>query len=94
LRGILSALSASTYSREHYDYQRKADNVTRGLVSIGETRFATLYWSGESLLRGLPTIRKLVAEPELGINISVSVIYLLADSNATNFQVEACQCLE
>jgi hypothetical protein len=57
---------------EHFDYQRKKMEISRGLEMIGETRFGTLYWSGKSILRGLPVLKAITAIEELQITIPVS----------------------
>jgi hypothetical protein len=57
---------------EHFDYQRKKMEISRGLETIGETRFGTLYWSGKSILRGLPALKAITAIEELQITIPVS----------------------
>lgn len=46
--------------------------ISRGLETIGETRFGTLYWSGKSVLRGLPALKAIAADEELQIKITVS----------------------
>ena len=57
---------------EHFNYQRKKMGISRGLETIGETRFGTLYWSGKSVLRGLPALKAIAADEELQIKITVS----------------------
>ena len=65
-------MNKSTYSMEHFNYQRKKMGISRGLETIGETRFGTLYWSGKSVLRGLPALKAIAADEELQIKITVS----------------------
>lgn len=65
----------STYSMEHYDYQRRKLNISRGLETVGDTRFGTIYWAAESVRRGLPAFRAIVADESLGISISVSTLF-------------------
>jgi hypothetical protein len=57
--------------------------IHRGLESIGETRFGTLYWSGQSILRGLPALKEIIANEALQIHIPVSVIAVNMDSELT-----------
>ncbi|KAJ7746234.1 hypothetical protein B0H14DRAFT_3605957 [Mycena olivaceomarginata] len=54
LRELLATMSLSTYSQDWFDLARKELNISRGLESVGETRFATIYWSLDSTLRGIP----------------------------------------
>ena len=82
LRGVVAFMNKSTYSMEHFDYQRKKMKITRGIESIGETRFGTLYWSGKSVLRGLPALKVISADEELQINITVSDLYKRQIGNA------------
>jgi hypothetical protein len=64
-------MSKSDYSRQHFNKQRTILNIGRGLEAIGDTRFSTIYWSADSVLRGLPALRAIVRDPNLGIEISV-----------------------
>jgi hypothetical protein len=58
---------------EHFDYERtKSSSPVGGLQSIGDTRFATVYWAADSVKKGLPVLRTIVAKEELGIDIAVS----------------------
>jgi hypothetical protein len=57
---------------ECFDYQRDRMGIGRGLVTIGDTRFGTIYWSGESILRGLPAFRVIIQDEVLQIHIPVS----------------------
>ncbi|KAJ7231085.1 hypothetical protein C8J57DRAFT_1092056, partial [Mycena rebaudengoi] len=51
------------------DFQSRKDcGISRGLQSVGETRFATIYWSLDSILRGIPAFVKIVRNPLLGID--------------------------
>lgn len=59
-------MSRSTYTMEHFNYQRSCLGIRHGLEYIGETRFGTIYWSALSIQRGLPAFTALV---ERGINI-------------------------
>lgn len=68
---ILAFMSRSSYAMEHFDYQRNQLGIARGLEGIGETQFGTIYWAGRSLQRGLPALRAIVEDENLGINITV-----------------------
>jgi hypothetical protein len=59
------------YAQEHFNYQRKKLGIARGLEMIGETRFGSIYWSGESVLRGFPALRAIVADKALQIDLPV-----------------------
>jgi hypothetical protein len=58
---------------ECFDHQRQKMGIGRGLETIGETRFGTIYWSGESVMRGLPALKVIVEDEDLQIHIPVSV---------------------
>ncbi|KAL0952949.1 hypothetical protein HGRIS_014937 [Hohenbuehelia grisea] len=64
-------MSLSTYTADHFDDARKELKVARGLESIGETRFGTIYWSLNSLLRGMDALEKVVKNPDLCIESEV-----------------------
>jgi hypothetical protein len=72
LRGVVAHMNKSTYTMEHFDYQRKKMGIGRGLESIGDTRFGTLYWSGQAVIRGLPALKVIIADDNLQTNIPVS----------------------
>ena len=74
IRTILAFMSQSSYAMEHFDHQRDQLGISRGLESIGETRFGTIYWAGRSVQRGLPAFRAIIEDESLGINIAVSEI--------------------
>lgn len=53
----------------HLKRKRKKLKISRGLVSIGKTRFATIYHSGESVKRCLPAIRDMCGEKIITIPV-------------------------
>jgi len=62
---------------------RKSMQINRGLVSIGKTRFATIYWAAQALAECLPAIRSLIEEGTIN-NIRVCQKGLiLVDSTLT-----------
>ncbi|KAI6018850.1 hypothetical protein EDC04DRAFT_2576223, partial [Pisolithus marmoratus] len=67
VRTILAFMSHSTYTMEHFNYQRSCLGIRHGLEYIGKTRFGTIYWSALSIQCGLPAFTALV---ESGINIT------------------------
>lgn len=71
LRELLSFMSLSTYTLDHYNSVRKEKNIPRGLQSIGETRFATIYWSLESVLAGIDVFAEITRSRTLGIDSEV-----------------------
>ncbi|KIJ26392.1 hypothetical protein M422DRAFT_87851, partial [Sphaerobolus stellatus SS14] len=62
IRRILSHFKHSTISTTLLTELRKALQVSRGLESIGKTRFATIFWAALSVQCCLPAIRRLIAE--------------------------------
>jgi len=58
---------------ECFDHQRAKMGIGCGLETIGDTRFGTIYWSGESVMRGLPAFRVIIEDEALQIHIVVSV---------------------
>lgn len=60
---------------EQLNLARQKLNIGRGLEAIGDTRFATIYWSAESIRCCLPAFRQIVADPALGIEIGVCFPY-------------------
>ena len=64
-------MSQSTYALDHFDDARQTLGISKGLEGIGETRFATVYWSSLSLLRGFPAMIKVVQNKDLKIENEV-----------------------
>ncbi|KAJ7933219.1 hypothetical protein B0H13DRAFT_2262883 [Mycena leptocephala] len=65
LREVLAFMSLSSYSQDWFDLARKSLGISRGLESIGETRFSTIYWSLDSTLHGIPAFTSIVRNPRL-----------------------------
>ena len=61
----------STYTMEHFNYQRTQLNINRGLEKPGKTRFAGVFWAGVSIQRCLPAFSAIVDDDDLEIDISV-----------------------
>jgi hypothetical protein len=72
LRQVLAFMSKSSYAMEHFDYECTKLGITRGIEGIGNTCFATMYWAGKSVQRGLPALQAIVENDTLGIDISVT----------------------
>jgi hypothetical protein len=64
-------MSLSSYTLAYFDEARKDLHIPRGLISIGETRFGSIYWSLNSVLDGMPAFRKIIQQPNLGIESEV-----------------------
>ncbi|KAJ7513225.1 ribonuclease H-like domain-containing protein [Mycena galericulata] len=107
LRELLAFMSLSSYSKDWFDLARKDFGISRGLQSVGETRFGTIYWSLDSVLRGIPAFVSIVRNPSLGINSEVLRQHFLDDDDVFKFRrdltrlgavlmpfARAIQCLE
>ncbi|KAF7303480.1 DUF659 domain-containing protein [Mycena indigotica] len=60
MRTVIGFFSTSTYAGTHLKALRVIMDITKGLVTVGKTRFGTMYWSGYALLRNLPAIHELI----------------------------------
>ena len=67
----MTFMSQSTYTLDHFDDARRTLGISKGLEGIGETCFATVYWSSLSMLRGLPAMVKVVQNKDLKIENEV-----------------------
>ena len=74
LRDVLAFMSLSSYTLAYFDEAREDLHIGRGLISIGETRFGSIYWSLNSVLDGMPAFRKIMQESSLGIESEVWVL--------------------
>ncbi|CDO73916.1 hypothetical protein BN946_scf185016.g73 [Trametes cinnabarina] len=67
LRKIIQYFRKSTKASNDLAAAHLEEGLTRGLQSIGKTRFASVYWSAESLRACLPLMRQLVSSGRLAI---------------------------
>lgn len=85
VRGTLKYFKKSTFATSHLVICRKQFGVKRGLVSVGKTRFGTMYHAGESIRRNLKPIRQLCSEKL--IHITVCPVSIMLRSLASAFFV-------
>ncbi|KAJ7450604.1 ribonuclease H-like domain-containing protein [Mycena latifolia] len=107
LKELLAFMSLSSYSQDWFDDARVELGISRGLQSIGETRFATIYWSLDSVLRGIPAFTRIVRAREYGIDSEILQKHFLDDDDTFKLKrdltrlgavlmpfARAIQCLE
>ncbi len=66
-------MGQSTYALDHFDHERTRLGIGCGLESIGNTRFGTIYWSAESVLRGIDALVNIVRNTALKFDNEVSL---------------------
>jgi ABC-type uncharacterized transport system ATPase subunit len=76
LRDVLAFMSLSSYTLAYFDEAREDLHIERGLISIGETRFGSIYWSLNSVLDGMPAFKQIMREQSLGIESEVCITVL------------------
>ncbi|KAF8451153.1 ribonuclease H-like domain-containing protein [Boletus edulis BED1] len=81
------------YAMEHFDYERTKLGITRGLEGIGNTRFATMYWAGKSVQRGLPALQAIVEDDALGIDIASLNHLFVPGGERLTFELELSKLL-
>lgn len=69
MRITIRYFKKSTYAAAHLREKREEMGIKRGLVSVGKTRFATVYHSGESLRANQPAIESLCRSGEIKIKV-------------------------
>jgi hypothetical protein len=84
LREVLALMSLSSYALAYFDEARGDLHIERGLISIGETRFGSIYWSLNSVLDGIPAFKHIVQDHSLGIESEVSILVLRMIFNSIN----------
>jgi len=72
-------MSLTSYTLAYFDEARQDLHIERGLISIRETRFGSIYWSLNSVLDGIPAFRNIMAEKSLGIESEVPYLMLMID---------------
>ena len=72
MRGVLAFMSLSSYTLAYFDEAREDLHIGRGLISIGETRFGSIYWSLDSVLEGMPAFKRIMQHqgPEIESEVS------------------------
>lgn len=79
LRALLAFMIMATYTLDFYDLAQEELGIKHGLQSIGETRFATIYWSIQSVLEGFPAFQKIVNErSQTGIGGEVTFTFMIS----------------
>lgn len=68
LRELLAFMSLSSYTLDWFDVAHKELHIQRGLQSVGETQFGSIYWSLDSIVQGTPAFTKIVRNADLGID--------------------------
>ena len=61
-------MSRSQYALDWFDVERVEKGIGRGLETISETRFAAIYWSINSVLRGSNALKAVAQKPEYAID--------------------------
>lgn len=84
VREILAYMSRSVYAREQLDIERERLGISRGLESIVDTRFGTVYWAGASVERNLDALRAIAANNELGVQFPVRTLIISIASIMTH----------
>lgn len=65
LQALLAHFKRSTGATGKLAAARRDLGITQSLVSIGKTRFATIYYAGISVLENLPALYKIVGTGQL-----------------------------
>ncbi|KAG1787329.1 uncharacterized protein HD556DRAFT_1409571 [Suillus plorans] len=91
-RRVIKFFKKSTHANSHLRSARKTFKVTRGLVSIGKTRFGTMYFSGASVQRCLPAIRDLCGNGTVTIP-DVNESFMPDTAETLSFQLLLSQLL-
>src|SRR5690349_5099325 len=65
LRKLLTHFKMSTHASGKLSNARKTLGIARGLQSIGNMRFATLYYAAVSVLNNLPALYKIYHDGEI-----------------------------
>lgn len=65
LRKLIKHFKMSTYATGKLNAARKVLLISRGIQSIGQTRFATIYYAATSVLANLPALYKIYRDNEV-----------------------------
>ncbi|EUC67546.1 DUF659 family protein, partial [Rhizoctonia solani AG-3 Rhs1AP] len=86
LRKLLTHFKMSTYAMGRLNEARKIEGILRTLQSIGNTRFATLYYAATSVLENLPALYRIYRNSEIdtkGTPLPSIVADVLAETTVT-----------
>jgi hypothetical protein len=90
IRASVKYFKKSTFATAHLRIRRRHLHIKRGLVSIGKTRFGTMYHSGDSLRRNLKPIRQLCTEKLIYIKVT-SLLVARSKLSQTSVAIEIQQ---
>ena len=75
-------MSLSSYTLAYFDEAHEHLHIERGLISIRETRFGSIYWSLNSVLDGMLAFKQIMWEHiSLGIESEVCILVLQVRMN-------------
>ncbi|KAF7295941.1 DUF659 family protein [Mycena chlorophos] len=91
-KGAIKHFSQSLYASTHLRAVRVSRDINRGLETVGNTRFATLYWSGYSFERCLPAIVQLVESHVVDARKDSSPLHFMHSlRDSTQFRIQLAQ---
>ncbi|KAJ3805203.1 ribonuclease H-like domain-containing protein [Lentinula aff. lateritia] len=94
LKATIQYFSHSDSSTKKVEALRKQENITKGLVTIGKTRFATHYTAAVALERCFPVIRDLTVDKAINFkNKDVAAIFTGRHRGA-QFQLSLAQYIQ
>ncbi|EJD48847.1 hypothetical protein AURDEDRAFT_19206, partial [Auricularia subglabra TFB-10046 SS5] len=99
---VIKYFHKSNFASTHLSALRVAMDIDNGLVSIGNTRFLTLYYAGDALHDCMPAVKKLVKDFDLKhlawlrnrvmvLNFELQLVQLITTLEPL---ARACKCLE
>ncbi|TBU55402.1 ribonuclease H-like domain-containing protein [Dichomitus squalens] len=88
LRKIVKYFRKSPLAAALLTDARMEEGIARGLQSVGRTRFATFYWSAESLKSSLPVMRQLVSSGKISLKNATFDTALLQGGNMASMSFE------
>ncbi|KAF8981148.1 hypothetical protein BDQ17DRAFT_1394259 [Cyathus striatus] len=86
LHDLLTFMSLSTYTYDHYKAACSDLGITHGFQWIGKTRFATIFWSVDSMLKGIDALKQIARNTSLGIESEIIHSVFDDDDITYNFQ--------
>ncbi|KAF6756529.1 ribonuclease H-like domain-containing protein [Ephemerocybe angulata] len=84
LRSLLSLMSSSTFTRDLFDAERKEMGIAKGLLTMSDTRFGSVFWSIDSVLVGYPALKRVGTDMTNGLEEDSKVRELFGDEDTAH----------
>ncbi|KAH7308263.1 hypothetical protein B0J17DRAFT_587568, partial [Rhizoctonia solani] len=91
MKSITAYFHTSTYANRHLAALQVLHNVHKGIIAIGNTRFASYFYAAQSVLNCLPLILQLISSAVLELSSASPIYWMLDGASVEQFTKELRQ---